>query len=121
MCVSHSPFPIKVVVDITPTSSSSVSVALWTVLHIVSVGRQRSNSVDLTCLERFVTVSNIVKPVDLRLVGEQSSADRVDRRVSPSLVIETTLFVEVIKELAIRFRTPKVEIPDLKVGPDCRK
>lgn len=62
-----------------------------------------------------MTVSNIVKPMDLRLVGEKSGTNRVYRSVSPSLIVEAALFVEIIEELGVRLRPPEVQVSDLEV------
>jgi len=46
------PLPIKVIIDITPALSPSMCLTLWTML------------------ERFMSISNIVKPVNLGFIGE---------------------------------------------------
>jgi hypothetical protein len=69
-------------------------------------------------LERFVTISNIVKPVDLGFIGEERSTDRMDGSVSPSFVVESTLFVEEFEEVHISLRPPEVEVSNFEVGPD---
>lgn len=65
-----------------------------------------------------MTVSNIIKPVDLGLVGEQGRSDGMDGSISPSFIVESTPPIEKFKEFAVWFRTPEVEISDFKVGPD---
>jgi len=86
------PLPIKVVVDITPTPTPSMCFTLWAML------------------ERFMSISNIVKPVNLGFVCEQSSTDRMDGSISPSFIVESTFLIEEIEEIHVCLRTPEVEI-----------
>lgn len=66
-----------------------------------------------------MSVTNVIKEVDLLLFGEERGTDRVHGRISPSLIVESTFLVEGIKELHVRLRSPKVKVSNLKVGPDC--
>lgn len=65
-----------------------------------------------------MSVSNIFEEVNLVFGREQSSGDRMDRRIAPPFIIEASLLVEVIEKVDIRLGPPEVEIADLKVGPD---
>lgn len=56
--------------------------------------------------------------MELVLGGEQSGANRVNRSITPALVVEAAGLVEVVEELAVGFASPEVEVADLEVGPD---
>lgn len=71
-----------------------------------------------TMLERFMAVSNVVEKVNLIFASKECCSDRVDRCVSPSFIVETSGFVEMLKVVHVGLRSPKVEITNLKVGPD---
>ena len=51
--------------------------------------------------EWHVVVCNVVEEVNLALVEEQTGCDRVDWRVTPSFVEETTILVKSIKEVDV--------------------
>ena len=104
------PLEIKVVVGIAPALAGGVSVTLRTMLPSA---RPRE-----THLKGLVTVANILEPVDLVLWRKQGRRDRVDRRVSPALIVETSLLVEVLEKVEIRLGAPEVEVADFKVAPD---
>jgi len=42
----------------------------------------------------------------------------VHRRITPALVIKSTLFLKVFEEFHVSLATPEVEISDLKIAPD---
>ena len=65
-----------------------------------------------------MTISDVLEPVDLRLILEKTQGDRVYRRVTPALVEETASAVQVLKVGLISRRPPEAEITDLKVGPE---
>lgn len=68
---------------------------------------------------RIMLVPHIAEKVDLVLWQEQRSRDGVHRGVSPPLVVEPALRVEVVEEGLIGVATPEIEVSDLKVAPDC--
>jgi len=53
-------------------------------------------------LERFVPVADVLEEMYLVFVRKQSSANRVHRRITPPLVVETAFAVEELKELQSR-------------------
>lgn len=57
-----------------------------------------------------MSVADVVKEMDLILPSEQGCSDRVDRRITPPLVIEAACFVQVFEEFHIRLRPPEVQI-----------
>lgn len=65
-----------------------------------------------------MSVPDVREEVNLILRCEQSSTDRVNRRVTPALVVETASLVEVVEELAIGFASPEIKVADLEVTPD---
>lgn len=69
-------------------------------------------------LEGFVSVTNFLEEVDLILPGEESSPNAVYGGVSPSLIVEATLLIEIVEIFAISFATPEVQISNFKVTPD---
>ena len=71
-----------------------------------------------TMLERLVSVSDIIEEMNLVFPCEERGSDRVYRRVTPSLVVESALLVEILEELAICFTAPEVQIANFEVTPD---
>jgi len=63
-------------------------------------------------------ITDIVKEVDLTFVGEKCCSDRMDWCVSPSFIVETSLLIQMIKEVHVCLRTPEGERSDLEIGPD---
>jgi hypothetical protein len=66
--------PVKVAVWVTATSEVLSQLLVWRAMG-----------------ERHVVVSNLIPEVNLLLVEEEPSGDRVDRSIAPSLVEETAL------------------------------
>jgi hypothetical protein len=66
--------PVKVTVWVTATSEVLSQLLVWRAMG-----------------ERHVVVSNLIPKVNLLLVEEEPSGDRVDRSIAPSLVEETAL------------------------------
>lgn len=56
-------------------------------------------------------------PMDLAFVLEQPQRNAVHRRISPSLVEETTRSIQVLEVLFILFGTPKVHVRNLEIAP----
>ena len=73
-----------------------------------------------TVLEGFMPISNILKEVDLILLREESNAETVYWCIAPSLIIESTFGIEMLKVFCIRLATPEVKVSDFEVTPDCR-
>lgn len=94
------PLPIEIVVWVTPTIPSCMRIALWTML------------------EWLMSISDIVEKVNLILSCKERSTDRMDRSVSPTLIVESSSLVEIFKVVHVCLRTPEIEITNLKVGPD---
>jgi hypothetical protein len=78
----------KVLLRVTPTFSTFVSVALWTVL------------------EGFMSVSDVIEEMDLILLGEECSSNAMHGCISPSLVVKAALLIEKIKEFGVAFASP---------------
>jgi hypothetical protein len=69
-------------------------------------------------LEGFVAITNIIEEVKLVTPREQRCTYAMYRCIAPPLVIETTLFIQIVKELGIGFLSPEVHIGYLKVTPE---
>jgi hypothetical protein len=69
-------------------------------------------------LERLMSVSDIVEEVYLILPSKKCRTYAVYGRVTPALVIEATLFVEVLEELGVGFAPPEVHVGDLEITPE---
>ncbi len=55
-----------------------------------------------TMRERHMIISDVVEEVDLLLLEEQASSDRVYGGVTPALVEEATIVVESVEEIQVR-------------------
>ena len=62
-------------------------------------------------------IGNVIEEVDLIFFQHQPCRDRVDRGVSPPLVVKATSLVEKGEKVEIGFRAEPVEVCNLKVGP----
>ena len=87
--------------------------------------------------KEVVLISNVLEEVNLVLALEESSGNTVNYGVSPTLkkslshtgikttrwdahlVVEPSRGVEVVKELRVRFASPKVHVSDFKITPNC--
>lgn len=67
--------------------------------------------------KRNMVIRNVVEEVNLILWKKKAGGNGMDRRVAPSLVEETAIFVERFKEIQIRLRSEPIEVADFKVGP----
>ena len=56
-------------------------------------------------------------PMNLVLILEQTQRDRVNWRIAPSLVEETTSPVKVVEVIDVLLRSKPVKVTNLKVGP----
>lgn len=63
-------------------------------------------------------VADVSEKVNLILREEQSSGYRVNRCITPSLIIETPLFIKEFKVLLVCFSTPEIEVCNLEIGPE---
>lgn len=69
-------------------------------------------------LERRVIVPNFAKEVQLRSREHECGGDAMNRRVAPSLIIEATRCIEVVKVCRVGIRTEEVEVGNLKIRPN---
>lgn len=69
--------------------------------------------------EWYVVVCNVVEEVDFFLFEEKPSTNRMDGRISPTFVEETTVFIEAVEVVGVGLRSKPVEIANFKVGPLC--
>jgi biotin carboxylase len=60
-------------------------------------------------------VTDVLEKVDLVLAREQGRADRVHGGITPALIIEPALLVEVVEELGVGFASPEIEVANLEV------
>lgn len=67
--------------------------------------------------EGNVVVGDVVEEVNLLLLKEKTSSDRVDGSITPSLVEETTVLVERLKEVKVGLASEPRQATNLKVGP----
>lgn len=67
--------------------------------------------------EGNVPVSNVVEEVNFFLLQEKTSSNGVDGSITPSLVEETTILIEGIKEIKVGLASEPVQVTNLKVGP----
>lgn len=51
--------------------------------------------------EGYVVIRNIVEEVNFFLLQEQTGCDRMDRRITPTLIEEASILVERFKEVEI--------------------
>lgn len=67
--------------------------------------------------ERNVVVGNVVEEMDLLLVKQDTSGDRVDRSISPAFVEETSVLVKRLEEIDVSLAAEPVQVANFKVGP----
>jgi hypothetical protein len=58
--------------------------------------------------EWYMVVRNVVEEMNLVLVEQKTCCNRVDWRISPSLVEEATFLVEMLEVVKVRFRSKPV-------------
>jgi hypothetical protein len=63
-------------------------------------------------------IADLFEIMYLVLAREQGSPDRVDGRITPALIVESTLLIKIVEELGVGLASPQFEIADLKVRPD---
>jgi len=68
--------------------------------------------------EEIMLISDILEEVDLIFVLEKSSSNAMDYGISPTLVVEPSRAVEVVKELCVRLASPEVHVSDFKITPE---
>ena len=66
-------------------------------------------------------VADVSEKVNLILREEQSSGYRVNRCITPSLIIEPPFFIKEFKVLLVCFSTPEIEVCNLEIGPEMAK
>ena len=62
-------------------------------------------------------IGDLVEKVDLFLFQKQACRNRVDRGISPPLVVETPFLIEKGEVVEIGLRAEPVEVSNFKVGP----
>jgi hypothetical protein len=67
--------------------------------------------------ERNVVVRNVVEKVDLLLLEEKTSSNRVDWSIAPSLVEEAAVLIKGIEVVGICLRSEPVQVTNFEVGP----
>ena len=67
--------------------------------------------------EGNVVVGNVVEEVNLLLLEGKTSSDRVNGSITPALVEETTVPVELLKVVEVGRAAEPVEVSDFEVGP----
>ncbi len=67
--------------------------------------------------ERYVVVSDIVEEMDLFLLQEETSGDRMDWGITPTLIKESTILVERLEIVKVGLRSQPVEVADFEVRP----
>ena len=60
-------------------------------------------------------VADLIEEVDLVLVKHQACCNRVDRCVSPSLIKESSVLIEYVKEVRVRLGSQPGEASDFEV------
>lgn len=78
---------------------------------------QSSLLVSWAVCERNVVVGNILEEVNLLLLEEKTSSDRVDGSITPSLIKETTILIKRLEEIEVRLAAEPRQATNLKVGP----
>jgi hypothetical protein len=64
---------------------------------------------------RIVLIANLIKEMNLLLRLEERRCDAVYWSVSPALIVEAALPIEVVKERLIGWGAPKLHVCDLEV------
>jgi len=67
--------------------------------------------------EWVVEVPDLVEEMDLVFARKQCRANAVYGRISPSLIVKSTLLVQKLDKLRVRLASPEIEVTDLKVAP----
>lgn len=67
--------------------------------------------------ERDMVIGNVVEEVNLVFLEEQTSGDRVYRSITPSLVEEAAILVELVEVIRVGLGSKPIEIPNFEVGP----
>lgn len=70
-----------------------------------------------TVIPRIVEVANIIEKVKSASIEEERNSNGMNGRVSPSLVEESSCFVEPFKIVEVRLGSPETKVADFKVGP----
>ncbi len=67
--------------------------------------------------ERYVVVSDVVKEMDLFLLQEETSGNRMDWSITPTLIKESTILVERLEKVKVCLRSQPVEVADFEIRP----
>lgn len=68
--------------------------------------------------ERNVVIRDIIEEVNLIFLQEETSSNRVNRSITPTLVEESTVVIEVVEVAGVGIATEPVEITDFEVRPE---
>lgn len=79
---------------------------------LLTLGRVR------TIKERNMSVPDILEPVDLVDVFEETQRNRMHGCVAPALVKEATCTIEVLEVSFVGWRAPELHVGDFEVGPE---
>lgn len=71
--------------------------------------------------ERNMVIGNVVEEVNLVFLEEQPRSDRVYRSITPSLIEEAAILVELVEVIRVGLGSKPIEIPNFEVGPLGRK
>ena len=67
--------------------------------------------------EGDMPIAYVVEELNLFFLEQETSSDRMNGSVAPSLVEETAVLIQLLEEVDIRFRSEPIEVSDFEVGP----
>jgi hypothetical protein len=106
-------------VELEESRSARVTLPVKVVIRVaVATEIQTSLLISGAMSERNVIVGDILEEVNLLLLKEKTSSDRMDRSITPSLVEETTVLVKRLEEIEVRLASEPGQATNLKVGPE---
>jgi hypothetical protein len=106
-------------VELEESGSAGVALPVKVVIGVaVTTEIQTSLLVSWAVGEGDVVVSNILKEVELLLFKEKTSSNRVHGSITPSLIEETTVLIQRLKEVEVRLAAEPRQATNFKVGPE---
>jgi hypothetical protein len=120
------PLKCSVVQSVNNSTRSNIFEPIWPTVLLL---QPRLSTIELPCpapatlgrvraiIKGNVVVPNILEPVDLGRILEQSQCNTVHRRIAPALVEEPSCSIEVVEVVLIRLAAPEIEICDLEIAP----
>jgi hypothetical protein len=106
-------------VELEESGSARVALPVKVVVGVaVATKIQSSLLISRAVSERNVVIGNILEEVNLLLLKEKTSSNRVDRRITPSLIEETTILIERLEEIEVRLAAKPGQATNFKVGPE---